>query len=159
MAFPPRTWIPGELVTAALLNTQLRDNMAILLARTELAIGSLYINADVPTNPAVLLGYGTWAAFGSGRVLVGVDAGQPEFDTLGDTGGAKTHTLTVLEMPSHAHPGSTVALSPTGQVNAPGGPGVQNGGAEALSIASEGGDNAHNNLQPYVTVYMWRRTA
>lgn len=65
-------------------------------------VGSIFIST-VDTNPADLLGGGTWEAFGSGRVLVGQDAGQSEFDTLGKTGGAKTHTLTVSEMPSHTH--------------------------------------------------------
>jgi microcystin-dependent protein len=49
------------------------------------------------------LGFGTWAAFGAGRVLVGLDAGDVDFDTVEETGGAKTHTLTVDEMPSHTH--------------------------------------------------------
>jgi hypothetical protein len=65
-------------------------------------VGSVYINASVSTNPGTLLGFGTWAAFGAGRVMVGLDAGQAEFNTLGQTGGTKTHTLTVNEIPSHA---------------------------------------------------------
>lgn len=65
-------------------------------------VGYIYISVD-PTNPATVLGYGTWAAFAAGRVLVGIDAGQTEFDTVEETGGAKTHTLTTAEMPSHTH--------------------------------------------------------
>ena len=57
-------------------------------------VGSIYINAAVATKPGTLLGFGTWAAFGAGRVMVGIDAAQTEFDTLEETGGAKTHTLT-----------------------------------------------------------------
>jgi len=52
-------------------------------------IGSVFI-AVVSTNPATLLGYGTWSAFGAGRVLVGLDAGDADFDTAEETGGAKT---------------------------------------------------------------------
>lgn len=52
-------------------------------------VGSVFI-AVVSTNPATLLGYGTWNAFGAGRVLVGVDTGDPDFDTVEETGGAKT---------------------------------------------------------------------
>ena len=63
-------------------------------------VGSIYINASVATNPATLLGFGTWAAFGAGRVMVGLDAGQTEFDTAEETGGAKTHTLTTGELPA-----------------------------------------------------------
>ncbi len=65
-------------------------------------VGSIFISV-VDTNPATLLGFGTWSAFGSGRTLVGLDAGQSEFDVLEETGGAKTHTLTSGEMPSHTH--------------------------------------------------------
>ena len=52
-------------------------------------IGSVFI-AVVSTNPATLLGYGTWSAFGAGRVLVGLDSGDTDFDTAEETGGAKT---------------------------------------------------------------------
>ncbi|HLB68449.1 MAG TPA: hypothetical protein VJN63_08305, partial [Thermoplasmata archaeon] len=55
------------------------------------AVGGVYINLT-GTNPATELGYGTWAAFGAGRLLVGLDAADPDFDTVRETGGAKTHT-------------------------------------------------------------------
>ena len=66
-------------------------------------IGSVYINASNSTNPASLLGFGTWVAFGAGKVMVGLDAGDTSFDTVGETGGEKTHILTVAEMPAHKH--------------------------------------------------------
>lgn len=67
-------------------------------------VGSIFISV-VSTDPATLLGYGTWAAFGSGRVLVGLDATQTEFDTVKETGGAKTVTLTAAQsgLPQHTH--------------------------------------------------------
>lgn len=67
-------------------------------------IGSVFIST-VSTNPAILLGFGVWQAIAAGRVLVGQDAGQPEFDTLGETGGAKTVTLTAAQsgVPAHSH--------------------------------------------------------
>jgi len=65
-------------------------------------VGSIYISTTA-TNPNTLLGFGTWAAIAAGRVLVGLDAAQTEFNALGKTGGAKTHTLTTAEMPSHNH--------------------------------------------------------
>ena len=65
-------------------------------------IGSVFL-AVVSTSPATLLGYGTWSAFGAGRMLVGRDAGDVDFDTAEETGGAKTHTLTSAETPSHTH--------------------------------------------------------
>jgi hypothetical protein len=64
-------------------------------------VGSVYINADVGTDPSTLLGFGTWSAIGAGRVLVGQDVGDPLFDVLGDTGGSKDATLV-----SHSHTGS-----------------------------------------------------
>ena len=124
-------------------------------------VGSIYTQANVDTNPATLLGIGTWAPFGAGRVLVGVDPTQAEFDTIGETGGAKTHTLTTAEIPAHNHSTGTTgfnATGPTATMNQFAGQGtswVHSG----ISISNTGGGGAHNNLQPYITVYMWRRTA
>ena len=68
-------------------------------------IGSVFI-AVVSTNPNTLLGYGTWSAFGAGRVLVGLDAADPDFDTVGETGGSKTsahgHGVGTIAADSHA---------------------------------------------------------
>src|SRR3972149_3898041 len=58
-------------------------------ASGELPVGFVFVSV-VSTNPATLLGYGTWSAFGAGRVLVGLDAGDADFDTVEETGGAKT---------------------------------------------------------------------
>lgn len=65
-------------------------------------VGSIFM-AVVPTNPNVLLGGGTWAAWGTGRFPVAFDNTQTEFDTVEETGGEKTHTLSSGEMPSHTH--------------------------------------------------------
>jgi microcystin-dependent protein len=65
-------------------------------------VGSVFISV-VSTNPATLLGVGTWAALAPGRVLVGLDAGDADFDTVEETGGAKTVTLTEAQIPSHTH--------------------------------------------------------
>lgn len=128
-------------------------------------VGSIYLNATDGTNPATLLGFGTWTAFGAGRVPVGIDISQVEFDTAGETGGAKTHTLTTAEMPAHAHRmslefGTNANLNsgPPGQYNQ-----IRANGSTYYTAAGQmentGGGGAHNNLQPYVVVYMWRRTA
>ena len=124
-------------------------------------VGSIYINASVSTNPGTLLGFGTWVAFGAGRVMVGLDSGQTEFDTLEETGGSKTHTLTVSEIPAHTHNlGSKDSTAGDGgafneefiedPADTTNGPNV--------TSSSTGGGSAHNNLQPYIVVYMWKRT-
>ena len=126
-------------------------------------VGSIYINAAVNTNPATLLGIGTWVEFGSGRVMVGVDAAQTEFDVLEETGGDKTHTLTAAEMPEHNH---FQSWTDAGAVTSSGGPYLvteewgQNYATHDRSYSGiTGNGGAHNNLQPYITVYMWKRTA
>jgi len=85
----------------ALVSKSVAD-LATLVGNVLFPIGSIY-TAVVPTNPATLLGFGTWTAFGAGRVLVGIDPSQSEFDTVEKTGGAKTHTLTTAELASHTH--------------------------------------------------------
>lgn len=64
-------------------------------------IGSIYMSVN-STSPATLFG-GTWVRWGNGRIPVGVDTSQTEFNTVGKTGGEKTHTLTEAEMPQHSH--------------------------------------------------------
>lgn len=123
-------------------------------------VGSIYFNATVSTNPATLLGFGTWAAFGAGRVPVGYDVSQTEFDTVGETGGEKTHTLSINEMPSHTHQKSN-NFKDAGSL-ADGRFWAKTTGSTSGSAAfteAAGGDQPHNNLQPYITVYMWKRTA
>lgn len=116
-------------------------------------VGVIYTSV-VSTNPNSLFGFGTWVAFGSGRVLVGLDGGQTEFDTVEETGGAKTHTLTVDEMPAHTH---TYTRPPTGAGSSPGSGSTQD--APSATTGSTGGGTAHNNLQPYIVVYFFKRTA
>lgn len=88
-----------------------------------------------------------------GRVLVGLDSTQTEFDTLGETGGEKTHTLTIDEMPSHNHstPYMLEGVSHSGSGNNI--VGKQNTGDNWTTWGSfKGGNQAHNNLQPYIVV-------
>ena len=126
-------------------------------------VGSIY-TAIVSTNPATLLGVGTWAAFGAGKVMVGIDSGDTDFDTVEETGGAKTdsHTLTESEIPSHSHTLQGVRTDlGSGSVS-----GVNNlvsnyKGQSTQQTASTGGGGAHTHdiVQPYIVVYMWKRTA
>ena len=120
-------------------------------------VGSIYINANVSTNPNTLLGFGTWVTFGAGRVPVGIDIGDTDFDTGEETGGAKTHTLVESEIPSHVHSlgyrgiaqGSSGTLSAT----------FDQTDNSSVDTDATGGDGAHNNVQPYIVVYMWKRSA
>jgi baseplate structural protein gp10 len=129
-------------------------------------IGSIYANYSNSTNPGTLLGFGTWVAI-AGRVIVGLDATQTEFDTAGETGGEKAHTLTTTEMPAHAHnirvknddfnfTSGSAGVGPT-FADARDGTTALNNFSGIVQSAGSGG--AHNNLQPYVVAYLWRRTA
>lgn len=86
-----------------------------------------------------------------GKVVVGLNASETEFDALGETGGAKTHTLTISEMPAHDHTSSSYTTtgsgSTTGAVY-----GNSFNGPISGSVPSQGGGGAHNNLQPYMVL-------
>ena len=135
-------------------------------------VGSVYINAAVSTNPATLLGFGTWTAFGAGKVIVGLDAADALFDTLEETGGSKdavvsshTHTATSTDA-GHAHttqgyfipsyPNGFAASGGAGQV----GSGTNTGYASITTTVDSAGVSATNaNVQPFIVVKMWKRTA
>lgn len=96
----------------------------------------------------------SWERIANGRALVGVDEGQPEFNTVMKQGGEKTHTLSINEMPSHNH-GYTGVLWDN-RISF--GDETERGGLNQFKTSdSTGGGQAHNNLQPYLTVYYWRR--
>jgi hypothetical protein len=162
-------------------------------------VGSIYINAGVSTNPATLLGFGTWAAFGAGRVMVGLNGADPLFDALEETGGSKdaivvshnhTATSTVAD-PGHRHnttldaglvatnaayeaqAGRTTYSSVNGgyetyhargtadstQANASTSSTSATGITVGTTIGTAGSSGTNANLQPYITVAMWKRTA
>ena len=163
-------------------------------------VGSIYISVNDSFNPNDVFP-GTWVSFGKGRTLVGVDRSDLEFQSSEDTGGEKTHTLTVEELPAHDHSAITTVKSKslTGKVWNFAGQGASNGPGNSTSgVFSKGGDancfypsatktatgisdgftldathdhtastvvgntgsgTAHNNMMPYITVYMWKRTA
>ena len=130
------------------------DEVVALLGTSLYPVGSVYTSV-VATSPATYFG-GTWAAFGAGKVLVGIDSSDTSFDTVEETGGAKTHTLTVDEIPSHTHE-FTAMQDTNNSVNRTGGGDL--GAPASSTTAATGGGTEHNNLQPYVVVYMWKRTA
>jgi microcystin-dependent protein len=117
-------------------------------------VGSIYISTE-STDPSTIFG-GTWTAFGAGKTLVGLDSGDTDFDTVEETGGSKTHTLSIDEIPSHAHNlNGTKALAA--------GTAYEwydnSDGATKYPTGSKGSGDAHNNLQPYIVTYMFKRTA
>lgn len=123
-------------------------------------VGSVYTSVN-NVNPSTLFG-GTWERFAAGRTLVGVDTGQPEFNTVKKEGGAKTVTLNVNQIPSHNHKFTVpnyvyfVGEGNTGESAHD----MQEPSVDyTTSTGSAGGGQAHNNLQPYITVYFWLRTA
>jgi hypothetical protein len=202
LASPTFTGTPS-LPTGTTAVTQTAGNSSTLLSTTAFVqaalatlhpVGSIYINATVSTNPGTLLGFGTWTAFGAGRVMVGFNSGNALFDTAEETGGSAdaitvshTHTATsTVTDPSHTHAllgagmggestglsnaqtrnvqGSNATTSPGYVQTAPTGGGdyIQTsatGITVATTTASAGSSGTNANYQPYITVYMWKRTA
>lgn len=116
------------------------------------------VTLGVSTNPATLFGVGTWTAI-AGKVIVGIDGTQTEFDTLNETGGAKTVTLTSAQsgLPAHTHGWNTGTVG--GASN-----GAFHGGTDSQSLSTAANSaadaaEAHTNLQPYIVKYVWERTA
>ena len=139
-------------------------------------VGSIYMNAAVATNPATLLGFGTWVAFGAGKVPVGIDAGDSDFDTVEETGGTKDAIV-----PTHSHTASSVSTDSghTHTYTRSSTTTIASGNALPLNylytsdttntgyanittnttVNNAGESATGKNLQPYIVVYMWKRTA
>ena len=126
-------------------------------------VGSIYMSVN-PTNPSELFPQTAWMEWGQGRVPVGVDPSQAEFNAAEKIGGSKTVTLTVDQMPRHTHNvpkpewyGVTSELDTGFGLLRTKNPNKD--GSDGFVSASAGGGKAHSNLQPYITCYMWVRTA
>ena len=117
-------------------------------------VGAIFAST-VATSPAVSLG-GSWISFGAGRVLVGLDSGDADFNTAQGTGGAKSHTLSVNEIPSHTHTVTAMA-STSGTLNTTGS--SPRSASGSITSSATGGGQAHNIVQPYIVVYMWKRVS
>lgn len=131
--------------------TDLTKQLFLLMHR----VGDIIFSTS-DENPSTIYG-GTWVAWGKGQVPVGVDTSDSDFNTVEKTGGEKEHTLTVDEMPSHKHDfGQGFATTS----NLSGAYGYYMiAGTQTDVIKNTGGNQPHNNLQPYITCYMWKRTA
>ena len=118
------------------------------------AVGDIHISTS-SANPANRFG-GTWERFGKGQTLVSVDESDSDFNAANKTGGEKNHTLTVAEIPPHSH------QIPMEQKTRSGGSGytlLDVGSATKVTSENTGGGKAHNNMQPFITVYMWVKVA
>ena len=187
LASPTFTGTPS-LPTGATGVTQTYGNSSTALATTAFVqaalqalypVGSIYTNSSDSTNPGTLLGFGTWSAFAAGRVMVGFNASNALFDSAEETGGSAdavtvshTHTATsTVSETAHKH---DVLGGSSGSYQSGGGYGASTGtnGPDAgdtglattgitvsTSIASTGSSGTNANYQPYITVYMWKRTA
>ena len=123
-------------------------------------VGSIYISTS-GTNPSTIYG-GTWERYGQGKTLVGLNESETEFSTVNKIGGEKTHTLTIDEMPSHNH-GQSLSGTDIDEGKAYyswsfGDSKTRNYYGSDLAQYT-GGNQPHNNLQPYITVYMWKRVS
>tara|TARA_R110001592_G_scaffold101552_1_gene287307 strand:- start:21 stop:638 length:618 start_codon:yes stop_codon:yes gene_type:complete len=146
--------------------TQLADDAVIATkiaagALTDVVypVGSIFTTVTNYADSAAVvsaIGGTTWTAFGAGRVVVGLDSGDTDFDTVEETGGSKdaivvahTHTLTTKTRPSYDSSGGG---NNYGQ-DSPSGTGPN------TSTNSTGESGTGKNVQPYIVVYMWKRTA
>lgn len=121
-------------------------------------VGSLYLTTST-APPGGLFG-GSWQLWGKGRTIVGVDSFDADFSAAEKTGGEKTHKLTIDEMPSHNHDLSVrnSGLDDSSETYNP--PFVFKKQYTVTAYSNKtGGDEPHNNMPPYITCYIWKRTA
>ena len=157
--------------TTQLATTAFVTNAVTSALASAYPVGSIYIST-VSTNPNSLFGFGTWVAYGEGRVLLGVGGGFTAAATGGSANAvvvSHTHTATsVVTDAGHTHnlPGNTssgginqtqIGVSNT-SVNATSAS-ATTGITVATTNASSGVSATNANLPPYVVVYMWNRTA
>lgn len=161
------------------------DVPLLAAAATTWPVGAIFFGA-VSTSPATLLGFGTWVRFGQGRMPIGQDGANTRWDVAEETGGSETITLTTSQIPSHNHlqdphnhtqnahdhaQDNATVLNTVGVLVAnPAGSSIRALGgrtsadqatnqATTATNQSAGGDQSHDNMPPFITVYMWKRTA
>lgn len=117
------------------------------------------VTLGVATNPATLYGFGTWTQI-KGRVIVGIDDSQIEFDTLDETGGAKTVTLDATMIPAHSHDLEVMTAESGGTARTWGwSNSSRTVGMTSGRIGNTGGGLAHENMPPYIVKYVWERVS
>ena len=130
-------------------------------------VGAIFTTVTAYANSAAVvavIGGTTWVSFAAGKMIMGVDTGDTDFDTVEETGGAKTHTLTTAEMPSHNHNWAAGEYSGgndygTNLLGANNTYASGTGASQSMTTSSTGSGSAHSIMNPYIAVYMWKRTA
>jgi microcystin-dependent protein len=184
--------------------TEFNVGKVVLPAIDAWPVGSIFMNTQA-TNPKDLLGGGTWARWGQGKMPVSLDSSNSRFDAAEETGGLEKVQLTVAELANHdhggttgyqshdhshggytssngdhshaySHPDGTVLVTQSGGTTilrnnfsnvSTGGGGTHNHSIQTYgvdtnhyhSVGAQGGNTPHENMPPYIVVYMWKRTA
>lgn len=162
------------------------DELQTQIEQERLPVGSIFEITGVSTNPATLLGYGTWSAFGEGVTLVGVgshtdDRGENKTWSDGQTEGEYQHVQTESEMPSHTHPVTGTTNTTGSHTHVVSGGASEAGANQAFDVVDDAGldrstdpagDHSHtvtgtanstgssnpmNNTQPTLAIYRWKR--
>lgn len=145
----------GNLV----VNSITAQNSSTIDFDTIYPVGSVYLSVN-NTNPSTYFG-GTWEQIAQGKTLVGVDLSDSDFNESRKTGGEKRHTLSISEMPNHTH--SLYSENDAGPYTSYNGNRLPVLGdtnktwTYVIPINYTGGNQSHNNLQPYFTCYIWTR--
>jgi hypothetical protein len=197
---------PLKIVKGTEINTEFVNIQTAIATKLDISslypVGSIYINATDSTNPGSLFGFGTWSAFGAGRVPVGFDSSNAMFDTASETGGSYD---AVLVSHSHTFSGTSsgqstthnheISIADNGHSHVMRGTNSGGGGGDPIAgtnqnvsinstrpaftgitasagnasqdhnhtysgtTSTQGSSATNANVQPYITVYMWRRTA
>ena len=150
-----------------LATTAFVQSVKTIILQSVFPVGAIYTSYNVSTDPATVLGFGTWSAI-EGKVLAGYQSGDSDFGTAGGTGGQKDAVVVQhnhgITDPGHNHTVSTYYTSTIASGNAlpllyQTTTRTTSTSTTGITINNEGESGTGKNLQPYVTVYMWRRTA
>ena len=135
----------------------LTNNAGYLKASDIYPVGSIVTFYDTVDHSS-FLGL-TWTRFAAGKMVVGYDSSDTDFDTIGNTGGVKTVTLTVDQIPSHRHSTTSAGSKGKSQSDTSGSSGYAWNSDSGGYTGYSGGGQAHNNMPPYITAALWRRIA
>tara|TARA_A100001011_G_C14299809_1_gene840227 strand:+ start:1322 stop:1771 length:450 start_codon:yes stop_codon:yes gene_type:complete len=120
-------------------------------------IGAIYMNANRSDSPNRYIGYGTWSKFAEGRVLISADSTETSVPINESPSGSLSHTLVANDLPAHKHNFHRIGNNERDKDNGFAMT-AESGSSTDRFSNSTGGGGSHNNVQPYVTVYMWERT-